>query len=93
MEDWAQMTEQVALTILPLDRGRNQCHPPLKRQSPTRLGPQAVLPQPAREPRPPPKLEQEPLAAASPGLLSTRDGLAWDPEALSAYKRESVGHS
>jgi hypothetical protein len=35
----------------------------------------------------------EPLAAASPGLLSTRDGLAWDPEALSACKWESVGHS
>jgi hypothetical protein len=87
------MTEQVALTILPPDRGRNLHRPPLKRRSPTRLGPQAVLPQPAREPRPPPELGHEPLATASPGLLSTCDGLAWDPEALSAYKWESAGHS
>jgi hypothetical protein len=85
------MTEQVAQTVLPQDLGRNLCRPPQK--SPTRLGPQAVLPRPAREPRPPPKLGHEPLAAASPGLLSARDGLAWDPEALSACKWESAGHS
>jgi predicted dienelactone hydrolase len=87
------MAEQVALMILPQDQGRNQRRPPLKRWSPTRLGPQAALPQPAREPRPTPELGHEPLAAASPGLISTRDGLAWDPEALSAYKWESAGHS
>jgi hypothetical protein len=87
------MTEQVALTILPLDLGSNLRRPPQKSQSLTRLDPQAVLPQPVREPHPPPKLGHEPLAVASPGLLSTRDGLAWDPEALSACKWESVEHS
>jgi hypothetical protein len=40
-----------------------------------------------------PELGHEPLAAACPGLLSTRDGLAWDPEALSACKWESAEHS
>jgi hypothetical protein len=87
------MTEQVALTILPLDLGRNLRHPRQKSQSPTRLGPQAVLPRPTREPRPPAELGHEALAVACPGLLSTRDGLAWDPEALSACKWESVEHS
>jgi hypothetical protein len=87
------MTEHVALTILPLDQGRILRRPPMKRWRPTRLGPQAVLPQPARETHPPPELGHEPLAAASPGLLSTCDGLTWDPEALSAYKWESAGHS
>jgi hypothetical protein len=87
------MTEQVALMILPPDLGRNLRLPPQKSRSPTRLGPQAILPRPAREPHPPPELRHEPLAAAYPGLLSTRDGLAWDPEALSVYKWESAEHS
>jgi hypothetical protein len=52
-----------------------------------------VLPLPTREPRPPPELRHEPLAAASPGLLSTCDGLAGDLEALSACRWESAGHS
>jgi hypothetical protein len=82
----------VALTVLPPDLGRNLRRPPQSR-SPTRLGPQAVLPLPAREPSPPPELGYEPLAAASLGLLSTRDGLAGDPEALSAYRWESAGLS
>jgi hypothetical protein len=69
------MTEQVALTILPLDLGRNLRRPPQKSRSSTRLGPQAVMPRPAREPHSPPELGHEPLVAASPGLLSTRDGL------------------
>jgi hypothetical protein len=79
--------------VLPSDLGRNMCHPPQKSQSLTRLGPQAVLPLPAREPHPPPELRHEPLAAASPELLSTRDGLTGDPVALSAYRWESAGHS
>jgi hypothetical protein len=87
------MTEQVALTILPPDLGRNLHRPPQKSRSSTRLGPQAVLPWPAREPRPPLELGHEPQAAASPGLLSTRDGLTWDPKALSACKWESAEHS
>jgi hypothetical protein len=87
------MTEQVALMIFPPDVGRNLCRPPQKSQSSTRLGPQAVLPQPPREPRPPLELGHEPLAAACLGLLSTRDGLTWDPEALSACKWESAEHS
>jgi hypothetical protein len=87
------MTEQVALTILPPDLGRNLHHPPQKSRSLTRLDPQAVLPRPAREPHPPLELGHEPLAVASPGLLSTRDGLAWDPEALLTYKWESAEHS
>jgi hypothetical protein len=87
------MTEHVALMILPPDLGRNLCCPPQTSRSPTRLGPHAVLPRPAREPCPPPELGHEPLATACPGLLSTCDGLAWDPEALSAYKWESAEHS
>jgi hypothetical protein len=87
------MTEQVALTIHPPDLGRTLRRPPQKSRSLTRLGPQAVLPRPTRESRPPPELGHEPLATASPGLLSTCDGLAWDPEALSAYKWESAEHS
>jgi hypothetical protein len=87
------MTEQVALTILPLDLGRNLRRPPQKSQSSTRLGPQAVMPRPAREPHSPPELGHEPLVAASPGLLSTRDGLTYDPEALSACKWEGAEHS
>jgi hypothetical protein len=87
------MTEQVALMILPPDLERNLCRPPQKCQSSTRLGPQVLQPRPAREPRPPPKLGHEPLAAAYPGLLSTRDGLDWDPEALSACKWEGAEHS
>jgi hypothetical protein len=83
----------VALIVLPPDLGRNLCCPPQKSQSLTRLGPQAVLPLPAREPRPPLELGHEPLAAASPRLLSTRDGLAGDPEALSACRWESAGLS
>jgi hypothetical protein len=59
----------VALTVLPLDLGRNLCRPPQKSQSLTRLGPQAVLALPVRELRPPPELGHEPLAAASPGIL------------------------
>jgi hypothetical protein len=51
------------------------------------------MPLPAREPRPPPELGHEPLATTSPGLLSNHDGFAWDPEALSACKWESIGHS
>jgi hypothetical protein len=93
VEDWAQMTEQVALTILPLNLGRNLRCPPQKSRSLTRLGPQVVLPWPRRESRPPPELGHEPLAAASPGLLSTCDSLTWDPEALSACKWESAEHS
>jgi hypothetical protein len=87
------MTEQVALMIFPPDLGRNLCRPPQKSRSLTRLGPQAVLPRPAREPHPPPELRHEPLAAACPRQLSTCDGLAWDPEALSACKWESAEHS
>jgi hypothetical protein len=82
----------VALTVLPLDLGRN-LRPPPQSRSPTRLGPQAVLPLPVREPHPPPELGHEPLAAASPGLLSTCDGLTGDPKALSACRLESAGHS
>jgi hypothetical protein len=79
--------------VLPPNLGRNlRCHPQ-KSQSPTRLGPQAVLPLLVRERHPPPELEHEPLAAASLGLLSTRDGLTGDPEALSACRWESVGLS
>jgi hypothetical protein len=83
----------VALTVLPLDLGRNLRRPPQKSQSPTRLGPQAVLPLPTRELHPPPELGHEPLAAASSGLLSTRDGLAGDLEALLACRWESAGLS
>jgi hypothetical protein len=79
--------------VLPPDLGRNLRHPPQKSQSLTRLGPQAVMPLPAREPHQPPELRHEPLVAASPGLLSRRDGLAGDPEALLAYMWESAGHS
>jgi hypothetical protein len=76
--------------VLPPDLGRNLRSPPQKSQSPTRLGPQAVLPLPVRESRPPPELRHEPLVAASPGLLSTRDGLTGDAEALSACRWESA---
>jgi hypothetical protein len=90
VEDLAQMTDYVALTVLPPDLGRNLRRPPQKSRSSTKLGPQAVLPLPAREHRPPPELGHEPLAAAFPGLLSTRDGLVGDPEELSACRWESA---